>query len=362
MNTDKDSARQYLEARKAIRNAADPTAFVQLGRLYAKGIGTSENHVLANYFFDKALALGCKEAEAYIDAEYDTGRRSIVDEILDNMDNLEEIPPYKKEKFVNRVEKERLRKNFGILSYIRGYLPYFYPDYDQQKGFEDILNHRNSIDADICYSLCTSGNRSEVNLNLISKMLQQLFAPVFQDSSLYKLIVHCDYSIPFEDNVHELYQCLINMRASYEALCGSFGLRKFEIAQVEILDLYPYFKVELIPVLRLQAFRCLLSIKDVCPEVSEFMGCLESDEQLLDVCEKVVDEEIQLFLISYVELNIDIDSMLISLQNMLRSYWRKDLTPLAEFLNEFVGRLTHAGIDHQLPEFTKDSLPKISLD
>ena len=59
MITEKDAARQYHEARKAIRTATDPMAFVHLGQLYAQGIGTRENHVLANYFYDKALAMGC---------------------------------------------------------------------------------------------------------------------------------------------------------------------------------------------------------------------------------------------------------------------------------------------------------------
>ena len=66
MNTEIDAIRQYLEARKAVRNATNPKAFLRLGKLYAQGIGTKENHVLSNYFYEKALAMGCKEAESLI--------------------------------------------------------------------------------------------------------------------------------------------------------------------------------------------------------------------------------------------------------------------------------------------------------
>ena len=67
MITEKDAARQYHEARKAIRTATNPMAFVHLGQLYAQGIGTRENHVLANYFYDKALAMLNKLKSTYVD-------------------------------------------------------------------------------------------------------------------------------------------------------------------------------------------------------------------------------------------------------------------------------------------------------
>ena len=70
MNKNKDAAKQYLEARKAIRGGKDPMAFLSLGKLYAQGIGTTENHVLANYFYEKALYMGSKEAERFISYRY----------------------------------------------------------------------------------------------------------------------------------------------------------------------------------------------------------------------------------------------------------------------------------------------------
>ena len=106
MNTKIDAIRQYLEARKAVRNAKNPKAFLRLGKLYAQGIGTKENHVLSNYFYEKALAMGCKEAESLIDHEYDTGQRSIVRDIVTAMENIESVAPYKIERLKSRLEKE----------------------------------------------------------------------------------------------------------------------------------------------------------------------------------------------------------------------------------------------------------------
>ena len=361
MNTEIDAIRQYLEARKAVRNATNPKAFLRLGKLYAQGIGTKENHVLSNYFYEKALAMGCKEAESLIDHEYDTGQRSIVRDIVTAMENIEAVAPYKIERLKSRLEKERLKKNFGNLSHIRNHIPFFYPDYNQEQGYDDLLNHRDTIDADICYSLCTADNWSEVNIDVLESMLQQLYAPIIQDSKLMQSIVSSDNCYLISDEDGELRQCLVHLRSSYNSICKNFKVEKQEIAQIDDSAWYPYFKVSLIPLLRLQAFRCLLSIRDIDPHIHDFMNCLDSDEESLNVCEAVQDQDIQLFLISYVELNIDTDSILIAHQKLLRFYRNHHLRPLVQQLNAYIERMTDAGIEHQLPEYTEENLPKIEL-
>lgn len=362
MIPDKDAAREYLEARIAVRGGANPIAFVRLGNLYAKGIGTTENHALANYFYEKASALGCKEADDCIEQEYDSGRRDIVREVMNAMTDADHLPTSKKNRIIRRIERERIRKNYGILSYIREYISFFYPDYDQEKAFDDILHNRDTKDADIGYSLCTGDNRSEVNIDLLESMLQQLFAPVTQDADLYQRILESNNHYILDDNENELHQCLFNLRTSYNAICRRHKIVMREIAQVDESDMYPYFRVSLIPLLRKQIFGCLLSMREICPQTNEFLGCLESDEQLLNICEEIDDQDIQLFFISFVEFNIDTDSLLIDLQKQFRSLRNHDLNPLANRLNAFVCKLTNMDFEHQLPEFTKDSLPKISLD
>ena len=362
MIPDKDATREYLEARIAVRGATNPMAFVHLGNLYAKGIGTSENHILANYFFEKASAMGCKEADACIDQEYDSGRRDLVSEVMTAMDDADHISPFRINRLFTRIEKERIRKNYGILSYIREHIPFFYPDYDQEKAFDDILNNRDTRDADIGFSLCTGDNRSEVNMDLLESMLQQLFSPVIQNADLYQRIIMSDNLYLLDDSESELLQCLCNLRSSYDEICRCHNMVKREIAQVEGKDMFPYFRVSLIPLLRKQIFRCLLDIRELCPQINDFLGCLESDEQLLNICEEIEDQDLQLFLISYVEFNIDTDSILIDHQKLLRSIRNRDMSPLADRINAFVNKLTNIEIEHQLPEFTKDSIPKISLD
>ena len=114
--------------------------------------------------------------------------------------------------------------------------------------------------------------------------------------------------------------------------------------------------------LRRQGFRCLLSIKDVDPMITdEYLEKLEDDQALLDVCEKIKNQDLQLFLISFVELNIDLDSLQITSLHLLHSFRNHNLDPLVEHINAFVDRLNKAGIKNHLPYYTLRNLPPIDL-
>ena len=152
----------YDEARKAIRGGKDPVAFLHLGILYAQGIGVTQNHILAHYFLKKALDMGCKEAEEYINMEYESGAKDFAADFESYIGEDGSAPRETIAKLRARVEVERKAKHYGNLSRIRKNLGLIYPEYNREKAIEDILNGRDTIDADILYSTSTSGNRSEI--------------------------------------------------------------------------------------------------------------------------------------------------------------------------------------------------------
>ena len=155
----------------------------------------------------------------------------------------------------------------------------------------------------------------------------------------------------------------MNLTSSYEIICEEFGIHPQEIYTLDTIRLYAYIKIADLALLRQQGFRALLSIKDVAPAIQgEYLNCLDSDEQLLTICEKIKNKDIQLFLISFVELNIDIESLEITSFNLLKSYRRKNVEPLVEHLNDFVNRLEQFNIRHDLPVFTTQNLPSLDLD
>ena len=300
-----------VDAQKAIKGGKDPRAFLHLGILYAQGIGTEQNDILATYFIKKSLDMGCKEAEEYIN-----------------------------------------------MKFIREHLTFFYPEYNKEKAISDILNNRNTIDADILYSLCTSDNTSEIYIKSQESLLKQLFAPISNEDSLWEYF-NTDMLSKDES---ELAQCLVNLTASYDKICQKYDVERKDIYTLESLDLYPYIKIPSLVELRKQAFRCLLSIKDTDPNIQEkYLECLGSDEELLNVCEEVKDQDIQLFLISFVELNIDIEALEFTSLSLLQAYRNNNLQPLVDHLNDCVNRLKKAGIKNHLPYYTLGLLPPIDL-
>ena len=348
----------YDEARKAIRGGNDSMAFLRLGVIYANGIGITQNHILACYFFRKALDLGCQEAEEYLNMEYESGIKDFADDINAAIGDPLRVTKSTISRLRTRVEKERKAGNYGNLSKIRQHIMLFYPHYNQEQAISDFLNNRNTISADILYSLCTSDNTSEIYVNSQESLLEQLYAPISNEDSLWEYI---DTNMLSKEE-NELTQCIVNLTYSYNSICQRYDIERKEIYTMESLDLYPYIKILSLVELRKQAFRCLLSIKDVDSNIRDkYLECLDNDEKLLNVCEEIKDEDLQLFLISFVELNIDIETILLTSLSLLHAYRNKNLQPLIEHLNDCVNRLTASGINHNFPLFSADNLPPIDL-
>lgn len=346
------------DAQKALKGGKDPRAFLHLGILYVQGLGTEQDDLLATYFIKKALDMGCKEAEEYINIQYESGKKDFAADIESHISDDCSVSRETIVKLRARVDVERKAKHYGNLSKIRKYLALIYPEYNREKAIEDILSDRDTLDADILYSTSTFDNRSEIFLELQERLLSQLYAHVESDDDMWEYI---DTDALGKDE-SELAQCVVNLTSSYDNICKKYNVERKEIYDLESLGLYPYIKIKAMVTLRQQGFRCLLSIKDIDPIINdEFMEKLDDDQALLDVCEKIKDQDLQLFLISFVELNIDLDSLEITSMSLLRAYRNNDLAPLVEHINAFVGRLNKAGIKNHLPFYTIGLLPHIDL-
>ena len=348
----------YAEAQKAICGGKDPKAFLHLGILYAQGIVTEQNDILASYFIKKAIDMGCKEAEEYIKSEYESGKKDFAQEIIKVFKDERLITQEKTAKLRTKVEVERRAKHYGQLSKIRKYLPLLYPEYNREKAINDILNGRDTLDADILFSTCTTDNTSEIYLNSQDMLLQQIYAP-FEEYDMANEDVDTEL---FGKDESELAQCLVNLTESYDIICQHYHISKKDIFTLETLRLFPYVKVKDLALLRQQGFRCLLSVKDIDPAINDnYLNNLSDNKALLDVCENTRDQDLQLFLISFVELNIDLDALEIDSLQLLRAYRSNNFAPLAAHLNAFAERLTRHGIIHELPAFTEENLPQIDM-
>ena len=302
--------------------------------------------------------MGCKEAEEYVCRQYQAGKKSFSTDVEAYIGDGNSVSRETIVKLRAKVEVERKVRHYGNLSRIRHYLPLVYPEYNREKAIEDILNDRESLDADILYSTSTADNRSEIYIELQDRLLYQLYAQVNSDDDVWEQI-NTDV---LDKDESELAQCIVNLTSSYNTICKKYNVEAKYIYDLDTLGLYPYIKVSDLALLRRQGFRALLSIKDVAPIIKhKFLHCLDSDEKLLNVCEEIKDQDIQLFLISFVELNIDIESLEINSLSLLKAYRNDHLMPLVEHINAFVNRLNKTGIKNHLPYYTLGLLPPIDL-
>lgn len=348
----------YDEARNAIRDRKDAKAFFNLGLLYVKGIGIKQNNVLAQYFFNKAVDMGCDEAKPYVRIAYESGEIDFAAQILCMLGNAETASSETIAALRKRIEVERKAKNYGYLSGLSNQLSVFYPEYNKEKAIDDILNNRDTIDADIFFATSTSDNTSEIYVEMQDRFLQQLYAPV-EKQNVFEGETNAEY---LDNTIRDLVVCLGNIANAYLSICQRFNIRELDIITPESLRTLPYIKVSDLFLLRQQGLRCLLSIKDVDPIISDkFLNNLCNDNQLLDICELVVDKDIQMFLVSFVELNIDIESIEISYLQLMREYKRNNLEPLVDHINVFVARMEGLEFGLNLPVYTKETLPPIVL-
>lgn len=258
------------------------------------------------------------------------------------------------------VDKERVIRNYGYLSLLRKHLLVLYPEYNKDKAYDDILNDRRTIDSDICLVLCTANNLSEVYTYLQESLLSQLYEPIRKDKQLIQTLNKL-----VRESESEIIQAHVNFTASYASICKDYDLQEKDIYSLDNIDpseLIPYVSVTLLETLRKQAFKCLLSIKGIEPMIeNDFLKHLDNDYELLNICETIKDEHLQLLLISFAELNFDIDAVEKSHLALLEAFKRGESKALVNCLNEYVSMVSGQGFKHELPIFTIDNLPKIIL-
>lgn len=259
------------------------------------------------------------------------------------------------------VEQERIAGNYGSLSKMRTLLHKFYPEYNKEKAIADFIKDRATVDSDILYATSTTDNESEIDIDRQDSLLSQLYSPIIQDNELWEKIKNQDVSNIVGGDERELTQALCNLTSSYVEICKENGIVPFEISAINDLDLIPYCSPRLLTILRKQTLKCLLSIKDIDPLIAtEFLNKLDNDDQLLNVCEKISNQDVQLFLISFIEINLDIEALEKNYYGLLENY-KDNKQILVGCLNTFVKKLEEVGIEHSLPEYNTDNLPNINL-
>ena len=350
----------FYHARKAISDKNNPLALLRLGRIYDFGIGTLINYTLAHYFYKQALARGCQEALEYITDEYADDRRSILEDFEAEKGGGAHASADTVAWYRQIIEHERQRGFVGLISAIRPHIKLFYPDYDKTRGINDIISGRNTLNADIFYALSTANCLAEKNLDKREEFMRQLCKPITDDAELVRCAADVDSYEWAREDERELYQAMINFRDSYQEYCDKSGIKPRDFTLPDELSFLSCIPAQTLRLIRRQLVCCLLSLRDAHPLIrKEFLTHLSSDEFLLTLVEKIPDQDLQLALISFVEINIDIESLEFKYRNLYNAYHRGDVAPLCTFLNDLAQSFSEAGIPHHLPHYTLDNPPQL---
>ncbi len=343
------------------KNTKDALSYLNTGDNYANGTGVVQNHSLAYYYYMKALSIGCEEAGQRIEEEFDTEKKNLVVATSSYLENATPISPTILSFFRQIADKQRKKKNYGRFSALKEYFPLLYPDYDKEKAIADILADRDTADADIYYVTCCDHLGCEDELVTRERLLSQLYAPVMRDETVQKEIGERYTEEVLSVDEKELLQCVYNIKSSYEKICKKFHVEEHEIMSIDNLLSFPFIKPTLFPIIRRQVLKCILSIRHLDEDINKYLEHLDSDEMLLNICEKMKDQDMQLFFISFVELNIDIEAIEILFWGAHKNYKENDKEILTKRLNTFLAQIKEAGINHEIPDFTEDNLPNIEL-
>lgn len=350
----------YRHARLAVSDEANPMALLRLGRVLYFGVGTRRNANLAHYFYKQALHRGVTQAWQYIFETYADGTRHIASDFESERGEATTFPAAVRSYYRDILEQARQTGNYGILSAMRSHIKIFYPDYDKQTGISDFLNGRDTLHAQLFYSLSTVHNEKERHHAHIDDFMRQLCRPLTDDATLTRSIDAMDVDDVLRHDEGELYQALLHFEVSHAALQKRRGVEDVDIPLPFLLPYFPFIPMETFSMLRRQILRCLLTALDIDPDLrQEYLSHLHTDEYLVQICEKEQDEDMQLLLLSFVELQIDIETIQLEYLTLYRSYRVGNYERLCDYLNDYASTLTNAGVTHHLPVFTPDNLPVI---
>lgn len=246
------------------------------------------------------------------------------------------------------------RENFGYHTYFKDIFSHIYPGFNAQAV--DNYKVKNADWFNDYYTYFRAIN-TEIDVEEQDCILEQLYQPVKQDSSYEESLKYTFQQImniaSFWDNDYN------NFVDSYHNLCTKYELEPEIIPPLEKTKLMPYFPSTLAQYYNMQSLRCFLSLSSC--EAFEKLRTLKDDEEILDYAEQESDVDLQLFLIEYVELHIELDAIITKNYSIYCAYKKGNTEILIEALNQYRNRLNELNLENGLPEFTEDNLPEISL-
>lgn len=338
------SRQAYDYIRRAVRHNRIGVAALRLGEMYAQGIGTAPNQALANYFFEKANAMGSVQAADYIYQSYEEGRRDLAVTVRKVLSEDTHPSQAVLDRLRSLLERERLRQNYGTFSKLCDHIPVLYPDYSKTEAMNDILEGRETVNADLFFALSSRQNTCEFNVDRQDQILAYIYAPVLNDPQLLRRIKEYADVLLLSDKERGVMHCYREFSNTYVNNCANFWVKRKPLPAIKTEDVLPYIAPSTLVQMRKNAVACLISLRDAHPLMEDFLNNLQDSLQLDCICEQINDMQLKKVLMIYDNLILYITDLQGVYYDFLRVYRENYRDILSAYFDEFMDRLKEARI------------------
>ena len=197
---------------------------------------------------------------------------------------------------------------------------------NDEDDFEKLLNNFiNSKDDDSNYSTKNSSDSPFIELNESDKEINQELSNEIEEDLAASLAAGKEEAVASANQPNlgsdesELAQAFINFQTSVNKLSAENLKQKFECSFV-IDDLYPNYKPSVGRLISADVVNGWLLLSKMFPNDIGKFSPSSSDEEFLNFAEKLSNQDLQLAVISYVEVLIDMESCELSYQARLIKY------------------------------------------
>ncbi len=226
------------------------------------------------------------------------------------------------------------------------------PDYDEKEIFDHFadasMTNRKLFYAR--YYACP--NETELSQN--DDFLKRLYSEFTFDDTLLQ------DAEKYDNDIKEVIQAMSKFQTSYHQICSKKGIHPQEYSLPAAEDQFPYMPMHVCAKISHDTFNHFMSLHDHYQDIYEHLfPILGDDNAILDYIETLSDNDIQLFLISYVEIKIDVEILMVKYSYIVSNNKDNQKKKIAEYLNNILDTYGEK-VKSKEEKYTEDNIPDFS--
>lgn len=246
----------------------------------------------------------------------------------------------------------------GCLSPFKPNLNEIFPEYNREIGLKDFINNNPSRHSQMFYAQSVDVD-GEMYVHEQDCLLSKLLECVEKDSCSLEIRKRQLCLLQDDMEMWRSNGAMVNFNDSYQGVCESRNIQPIDdFSRFPYEHVFPFIPREKAVEYRKRVLRAFLSVILNDENLHDLLDIINDSEKLLNYAEKIESDQIlQLFIISFVEVDLDVSAILITGTELLQALASQNLGALVEFVNKYIGSIEESGIAHDIPPVTLMNLP-----